>query len=279
MYGGAVTKAVDGRNISFSYDGPDGRNVLHDVCLSVRKGSFVVVLGANGSGKSTLMKHLDALLRLQKGCLVVSGLDAGDERSVYQLRRRVGMVFQNPDNQFVSSVVWEDVAFGLGNAGKDEVDAKVAEALSVVGLSGFEKRDVDTLSGGQKQRVALAGVMVTDPEILVFDEAASMLDHDGRRDVIAYVEKLHAGSRTVFLVTHDVEDAVGADLVVLMKEGTVLRTGTPAEILSDVQLLKEAGFLPPLSVRVRCDLLERGIDIGDAPLDLQGLAEVICGLR
>lgn len=274
-----MAEAVEGRNICFSYDGSWGRNVLHDVSLSVEKGSFVVVLGANGSGKSTLMKHLDALLRLQKGSLIVSGLDAGDEKSVRQLRRLVGMVFQNPDNQFVSSSVGEDVAFGLWDGCDDDVDAKVAEALSLVGLPGFEKRDVDTLSGGQKQRAALAGVLVTDPEILVFDEAVSMLDFDGRRDVLAYVKKLHADSRTVFFVSHDVEDAVGADLVVLMKDGTVLKTGTPAEILYDVPLLKEAGFLPPLSVRIRCDLLERGIDIGSAPLDLRELAEAICRLR
>lgn len=189
------------------------------------------------------------------------------------------MVFQDPDNQFVSSVVGEDVAFGLENFEEKDIPMKVEKALELVGMPGFEKRNINMLSGGQKQRIALAGVLAMDPEILVFDEAVSMLDQEGRKEMLSYVKRLHKEGKTIFWVTHQVSEAIDADLVILMKGGTILKTGRPDEVLSDIGLLNEAGLDAPLSVKICHDLAERGVDIGKCPLDVPSLAEVICGLK
>ncbi len=274
-----MEEAVLGKGISFSYDKKSSHNVLRDVSLSIKKGCFVAVLGSNGSGKSTLMKHLDALLPLQKGLLQVLGMDVRDEKNIHVLRRLCGMVFQDPDNQFVSSVVGEDVAFGLENFEEKDIPMKVEKALELVGMPGFEKRNINMLSGGQKQRIALAGVLAMDPEILVFDEAVSMLDQEGRKEMLSYVKRLHKEGKTIFWVTHQVSEAIDADLVILMKGGTILKTGRPDEVLSDIGLLNEAGLDAPLSVKICHDLAKRGVNIGKCPLDVPSLAEVICGLK
>ena len=276
-----MEEAVLGKGISFSYDRKSSHNALCDVSLSIKKGCFVAVLGSNGSGKSTLMKHLDALLPLQNGVLQVLGMDVRDEKNIHALRRLCGMVFQDPDNQFVSSVVGEDVAFGLENYGEKEEDIpiKVEKALELVGMKGFEKRNINMLSGGQKQRIALAGVLAMAPEILVFDEAVSMLDQEGRKEILSYVKRLHKEGKTIFWVTHQVSEAIDADLVILMKGGTILKEGRPDEVLSDIGLLNEAGLEAPLSVRISYDLLKKGVDIGKCPLDVSSLAEAICSLK
>ncbi len=276
-----MEEAVLGDGISFSYDKKSSHNVLCDVSLSIKKGCFIAVLGANGSGKSTLMKHFNALLPLQNGMLRVLDMDVRDEKNIHALRRLCGMVFQDPDNQFVSSVVGEDVAFGLENYGEKEEDIpiKVERALELVGMPGFEKRNINMLSGGQKQRIALAGVLAMNPEILIFDEAVSMLDQEGRDEILSYVKRLHEEKKTIFWVTHHVSDAIDADLIILMKNGTILKTGRPDEVLSDIGLLNEAGLDAPISVRIYHDLLKRGVDIGKCPLDVPSLAEAICNLK
>ena len=271
---------IKAENLIFSYDCESGRNrSLDEACITVRVGELVAVLGHNGCGKSTLVKHFNALLEVQKGELTVAGLDAKSEANVWKLRRKVGMVFQNPDNQFVSSVVAEDVAFGLENYGADssEIPERVSAALALVGMAGFEKRSPHMLSGGQKQRVALAGVLAMDPDILVFDEATSMLDPDGRREVLSVIDRLHSEQgKTIVMITHYVEEAVFADRVYLMHDGRMLADGTPREMLTDLELLRRTGLTPPLPVRMYHDLKAAGFELPYCPLTNEELAEELC---
>lgn len=274
---------INAENLVFSYDyvGSKHRS-LDGASITVHEGELVAVLGHNGCGKSTLVKHFNALLEVQKGELTVAGLDAKCEANVWKLRRKVGMVFQNPDNQFVSSIVEEDVAFGLENYGTDfeEIPAKVSEALESVGMAGFEKRSPHMLSGGQKQRVALAGVLAINPDILVFDEATSMLDPDGRSDVLAAIKKLHDEQhKTIVMITHYIDEAVFADHVYLMHDGQMLADGTPQEMLTDLDLLANTGLTPPLPVRMYYDLKDNGIELPYCPLTNDELAEEICRLK
>lgn len=274
---------IKAENLIFSYDCEGGRQrSLDGACIIVRDGELVAVLGHNGCGKSTLVKHFNALLEVQKGELTVAGLNAKSEANVWKLRRKVGMVFQNPDNQFVSSVVAEDVAFGLENYGADcsEIPERVSAALALVGMAGFEMRSPHMLSGGQKQRVALAGVLAMDPDILVFDEATSMLDPDGRREVLSVIERLHAEqSKTIVMITHYVEEAVFADRVYLMHDGRMLADGTPREILTDLELLRRTGLTPPVPVRMYHDLKAAGFELPYCPLTNEELAEELCRLK
>lgn len=273
--------AVKGKNISYSYDFRNTSYALRNVDLSIHKGEFVYILGCNGSGKSTLVRHLNALLQLQYGELSVAGFDVSNENDKWQLRRICGMVFQNPDNQFVSSVVEEDIAFGLENyeVPRKEIPGKVNAALRLVAMEGYEKRTSNSLSGGQKQRIALAGVLALDPDIIIFDEATAMLDPAGRQEVLAMMRKLHRAGKTIIAITHFVEEAVHADNVILMHQGAVIASGKPQDILTDMQLLSKAELRPPLPVRVYYDLLALGIRISNCPLTDEELAEKICELR
>ena len=192
------------------------------------------------------------------------------------------MVFQNPDTQFVSSIVEEDVAFGLENYGVsyDEIPERVSEALNAVGMTGYEKRSPSMLSGGQKQRVALAGVLAVEPDILVFDEVTSMLDPDGRREVLSAIKRLHEEKRkTIVMITHYIDEAVFADRVYFMHNGKMLASGTPREMLTDLELLKSTGLTPPLPVRMYYDLMEKGIVLPFCPLTNEELTEAICRLK
>ena len=274
---------IKAKDLIFSYDCEGGRHrSLDGACITVRDGELVAVLGHNGCGKSTLVKHFNALLEVQKGELTVAGLDAKSEANIWTLRRKVGMVFQNPDNQFVSSVVAEDVAFGLENYGVDgsEIPERVSAALALVGMAGFERRSPHMLSGGQKQRVALAGVLAMDPDILVFDEVTSMLDPDGRREVLSVIERLHSQQgKTIVMITHYVEEAVFADRVYLMHDGRMLADGTPREMLTDLELLRRTGLTPPTPVRMYHDLKAAGFELPYCPLTNEELAEELCRLK
>lgn len=275
-------ETITAEHVSFSYgyDASEER-VLEDVSFTIHKGEFIAILGANGCGKSTLVKHLNAILPIQEGRVRVFGMDAGDENHLWELRRICGMVFQNPDNQFVSSVVEEDVAFGLENyeVPEDEIPDRIQEALQQVGMEGFEKRSPHTLSGGQKQRVAMAGVLAVKPEVLVLDEATAMLDPEGRAEVLRYLKKLHEQGITIIMITHYVEEAVWADQVLLMKEGKILKCGKPEIIVTDRKLMEKAGLLPPLPVRIYYDLCEKGMQLTNCPLTEDALVEEICRLN
>lgn len=277
---------IKGSRLGFSYfwDG-ESIPVFEQANIELKEGEWMALLGCNGCGKSTLVRLMNGLLPLQDGNLSVNGINAGNPANKWELCRTCGMVFQNPDNQFVSSVLEEDIAFGLENAQvpEREVTSKVKAALELVGLEGYEKRSPSSLSGGQKQRAALAGVLALNPEILIFDEATSMLDPKGRREVLAEMKKLRDCGKTVVMITHDVEEAALADRVILMgcpngqkDTNTVLAQGSARIILTDCGLLKQAGILPPMAVRMYEDLKQAGIELNRCPLTKEELAEALC---
>lgn len=277
---------IKGSRLGFSYfwDG-ESIPVFEQANIELKEGEWTAILGCNGCGKSTLVRLMNGLLPLQNGNLSVNGINAGNPANKWELCRVCGMVFQNPDNQFVSSVLEEDIAFGLENAQvpEREVTSKVKAALELVGLEGYEKRSPSSLSGGQKQRAALAGVLALNPEILIFDEATSMLDPKGRREVLAEMKKLRDCGKTVVMITHDVEEAVLADQVILMGRpngqkdpNTVLAQGSVREILTDSRLLIQAGIVPPMAVRMYEDLKLAGIELNRCPLKKEELAEALC---
>lgn len=274
-----ISMMIEAENIIFSY-ASDGKRkrALRGLSFHVHRGEYAVILGHNGCGKSTLLRHLNALLPLQSGELTVAGIDASDPAEIWKLRRRVGMVFQNPDNQFVSSIVGEDVAFGLENyqVPRDEIPERVSAALRAVGMEGFEKRAPHTLSGGQKQRAALAGVLALEPEILLFDEVTSMLDPEGRAEVLGAMRRLHEDGKTVVAVTHYIEEAVQADTVWLMHDGKMLAHGSPREMLTQPELLAQTGLEPPVPVRLYYDLLNAGFELPYCPLTNKEFAEELC---
>ena len=242
-----------------------GKNrILTDINLSIEKGSFVAVLGHNGSGKSTLAKHFNGILLPTSGKVLVDGIDTTDESRIYDIRQTVGMVFQNPDNQIVATIVEEDVAFALENLGvpPDEIRKRVDDALKTVDMYEYRNHAPHQLSGGQKQRVAIAGIIAMRPRCIVMDEPTAMLDPNGRADVIRTAHELNQKKGvTIILITHYMEEVVGADKVIVMDKGKVVMQGTPREIFSQVGKLKEYRLDVP-QVTILADLLRQsGLDI------------------
>lgn len=275
-------KAVEAENLIFSYIGIESKSKSLDaVSLDIEKGEFVAILGKNGSGKTTLARHFNTLLPVQNGKLVVAELNAADKSKIWEIRRNCGMVFQNPDNQFVSSLIEEDVAFAPRNFGVSEIDIpkRVKNALDAVGLSGFEKRSPHMLSGGQKQRAAIAGVLACNPDIIIFDEATAMLDPEGRWEVLSTIKKLHNMGHTIIMISHYLEEAASADKVVLMKNGRIIAEGKPKEVLTNISLLDEAGLEPPMSVRIYNDLKKKGIELAECPVTNEELVGELCSLN
>lgn len=253
-------------NVKFRYDTEDGasRDVIDGVSFSVEKGSFVCILGHNGSGKSTLSKLTNAILIPSEGKVCVKDMDTADESLRNEIRRTVGMVFQNPDNQIVATIVEDDVAFGPENLGvePDEIRKRVDNALKSVGMYDFRDKEPHKLSGGQKQRIAIAGVIAMQTECIVLDEPTAMLDPRGRKSVMETVRKLNNEMGiTVLFITHYMDEAVGADRVIVMDNGKIISDGTPREVFSNVALLKNTGLDVPQSTELACLLKEDGIDI------------------
>lgn len=246
-------------DVTFTYDRQ--RLALDGVSLSVPRGSLTCVLGGNGSGKSTLAKHLDALLVPDSGSVTVDGLDTSDPEYVYDVRSRVGMVFQNPDDQLVATLVEDDVAFGPENLGvpTEELGARVRRSLVQVGLTGFERHETNALSGGQKQRVAIAGALAMEPEVLVLDEASAMLDPRGRDGLMKVVRELNERGMTVVMVTHIMAEAAEADYVVVLDAGRIRMEGTPQEVLTRADELDELGLEVPPACRLALALREEGV--------------------
>ena len=253
--------------LSFSYPVEEGQRrttALEDVTLSIEKGSFVVVLGHNGSGKSTLAKHFNAVLLPSGGAVYVEGMNTQDEDLLLEIRRRVGMVFQNPDNQIVANVVEEDVAFAPENLGVPtaEIRRRVDDALAAVGMTEFTRHAPHLLSGGQKQRVAIAGVIAMEPECIVLDEATAMLDPSGRREVLDTVHRLNRERGiTVVHITHHMSEAEDADRVIVMNDGVVAMDGTPRDIFSRVEELRSLGLAAPDTVELLRRLNRHGMNL------------------
>ena len=253
-------------HLTFRYTTEEGvaPTVLDDVSLSIEEGSFVAVLGHNGSGKSTFAKHLNAVLLPCGGAVYVDGMDTRDEKLLLEIRRRTGMVFQNPDNQIVANVVEEDVAFGPENLGVPtaEIRRRVDDALAAVGMEQFASHAPHLLSGGQKQRIAIAGILAMEPECIVLDEATAMLDPAGRREVIDTVLRLNREQGiTVVLITHHMVEAERADRVIVMNDGEVAMDGTPRQVFSQVERLHELGLAAPDTVELLYRLRRDGVDV------------------
>ena len=264
-------------NVHYTYPG-DQLESLCGVSLEIEEGSFVAVLGHNGSGKSTLAKHMNAILTPTEGKVTVCGIDSADEERLIQLRRNVGMVFQNPDNQIVANVVEDDVAFAPENLGVEpkEIRRRVDEALKLVGMYDKRQHAPHLLSGGQKQRVAIAGVIAMEPKIIVLDEPTAMLDPIGREEVISTVTRLcREKGMTVVLITHHMDECVGADRLIVMSNGSVVADGLPAEVFADIDLMEREGLAVPETPRLLYDLKQRGMDLPLTALDVDACAKEI----
>ncbi len=260
---------IEVQGLTFRYTTEEGvaPTVLDRLNLAIEEGSFVAILGHNGSGKSTLAKHFNAILLPTEGTVTVCGIDTADEARLLDIRRQVGMVFQNPDNQIVASVVEEDVAFGPENLGvpSDEIRRRVDAALQAVGMSGFARHAPHLLSGGQKQRVAIAGVLAMEPRCLVLDEPTAMLDPVGRQEVLDVVRRLNREQGiTVILITHHMDEAALADRLIVMHDGRIVGDGAPARVFQDVDGLRRLGLEVPETVSLMYELRRNGVN---APLD------------
>ena len=272
-----MNEVIRVEHLSYSYPGVDdtpGTVVFRDLNLTVEKGSFVAILGSNGCGKSTLAKHFNSILLPCGGKVYVYGLDTSDEDRLMQVRRSVGMVFQNPDNQIVANVVEEDVAFGPENLGisSPEIRRRVDNALKQVGMYEYREHAPHLLSGGQKQRIAIAGIIAMEPKCIVLDEPTAMLDPQGRREVLETVTRLNRDKEiTVVLITHHMDEAAKADRVVVLHKGEVALDGTPKEVFSQVEKLHSIGLCAPATTELCWELNRQGFD-----LDVRCISEEEC---
>ena len=268
-------------HVTFSYTGAEGvaPAVLKDVTLDIEQGTFVAILGHNGCGKSTVAKHMNAILLPMGGKVYVAGMDTADDSKTLDIRRTVGMVFQNPDNQIVASIVEEDVAFAPENLGVPSVEIRerVDDALSVVGMTDYARHAPHLLSGGQKQRVAIAGVIAMRPQCIVLDEPTAMLDPIGRKEVIDTIIKLNRQSGvTVVLITHHMDEAAQADRLVVMDQGQVIADGVPSVVFQDVEGLRKVGLTVPETVGLLYELKQAGMDV---PLDALSIEDCAAAIK
>ena len=276
-----MNNIISTEKLVFSYasaENESSKTVLYGLDLDIEKGTFVAILGHNGSGKSTLAKHFNAILLPQGGRVLVNGADTANEELILEIRRRIGMVFQNPDNQIVATVVEEDVAFAPENLGYPsmEIRSRVDEALKIVGMYEYREHAPHLLSGGQKQRIAIAGVLAMGPECIVFDEPTAMLDPRGRASIIQVIRDLRDNRGvTIVLITHHMDEAIGADRVVVMSDGVVIMDGKPREVFLDVAALRRAGLDVPETTALLYELNEDGFELPLDALTVDECAEAI----
>lgn len=255
--------AIEFKNVSFSYE--NGVKTLKNLSFSVEEGQEVAFIGHNGSGKSTTAKLINCLLTATEGEVLVYGKNASDKKNVFEIRKTAGMVFQNPDNQSVATIVEDDIAFGPENLGvkREEIAERIDFALKATGMEEFRHKTFSRLSGGQKQRIAIASALAMKPKILILDEATSMLDPKGRKEIMGIVEKLRREEKmTVILITHYMEEVVSSDKVFVMNEGEIIAEGTPEEIFSDEKTIEKAKLTLPRASIIASKLKEKGIDLG-----------------
>lgn len=262
-----MNNIIEIRNLHFRYDA-DSENpseeVLKGIDLDIKQGEFIAVLGHNGSGKSTLAKHLNAILLPTEGTVTVDGIDTADESKIFELRQRAGMVFQNPDNQIVSSVIEEDVAFALENLGVpyEEMRKRVDDSLKAVNMYEYRLHSPSQLSGGQKQRVAIAGIIAMRPKCIILDESTAMLDPQGRKEVLSAIHRMNREyGITIVLITHYMEEAAQCDRVVVMDKGRIIMDNVPEKVFSQVELLRKTGLDVPQVTELAWKLRKSGIDI------------------
>ena len=280
---------IEARDIVFEYYNYDENGekketitALSGVSMSIKKGEFIVILGHNGSGKSTFAKHLNAILMPKEGTLFVSGIDAADPGNVWEVRKEVGMVFQNPDNQIVATIVEEDVAFGPENLGvpSEQIRARVNEALKTVGMTEYKRRSPNQLSGGQKQRIAIAGVIAMEPQCIVFDESTAMLDPIGRRQVMETMHRLNKEHGiTIVHITHYMQEAIMADRIVVMEKGEIVLAGTPKAVFKEVDTLKRIGLDVPDTTYLIYLLNKEGFHFKEDVLTIEEAVNEICQFK
>lgn len=264
------------KNLSFKYK-EDGDLILKNINIEIEEGDFVAVLGHNGSGKSTFAKMLNGILYPTEGFIEIKGLNALDEKNLWDIRKNVAMVFQNPDNQLISSIVEEDVAFALENIGIEPVEMRmrVDEALDAVGMIEYKTHATHKLSGGQKQRIAIAGVIAMRPSVLVLDEPTAMLDPQGRKEVISVIKKLNASGITVIMITHYMNEAALANRIILMNEGEILIDGNPHYVFQNAGLLKSIGLDVPQSTELMFKLRKRGFKVPLSALNTKECEDIL----
>ncbi|GIW48949.1 MAG: energy-coupling factor transporter ATP-binding protein EcfA1 [Caloramator sp.] len=276
---------VEINNVFYGYKKHDQAEeflALRGVNLKVKKGEFLVIIGHNGSGKSTLSKHINAIYLPKEGEVIVNGMNTKDNQRLWDIRQSAGMVFQNPDNQIVATIVEEDVAFGPENMGVEpnEIRNRVESALKAVRMEEYSKHAPHLLSGGQKQRVAIAGILAMKPKCIILDEPTAMLDPSGRKEVIETIKKLNKEEGiTIILITHFMEEAVDADRVVVMDDGKIVAEGTPREVFSKVELLKKLGLDVPQVTELAYELKKSGLNIRQDIITIDELVEELCQLR
>ncbi len=264
-------------NLSFSYPDAD-RKAVNNLNLQIENGEFVAILGHNGSGKSTLAKLINGLLSPTEGKILVSGMDTNEEKNIWKIREKAGMVFQNPDNQIVATIVEEDVAFGPENLGVDpkEIRKRVDKALELVEMTEYKTHGPHLLSGGQKQRIAIAGILAMQPDCIIFDEPTAMLDPTGRKEVMHTINKLNKlENKTIVLITHFMDEAVQADRVIVMADGGVALEGCPRDVFSKVETIKKLGLDVPQVTELAYELKKEGFNIKDDILSIEELVNSI----
>ena len=276
---------IECRNLVFKYtvsENQEEKIAINDVNLQITEGEFIAILGHNGSGKSTMAKHMNALLIPTDGKMLVNKMDTSDMNNLWNVRETAGMVFQNPDNQLVATIVEEDVAFGPENLGvpPEEIRKRVDEALERVGMSEYKKHAPHLLSGGQKQRIAIAGILAMQPKCIIFDEPTAMLDPSGRKEVLDTIIDLNRNyGITVILITHYMDEAAKADRIVVMDKGKLILDGKPRDVFSNVEKIKNIGLDVPQVTELSYELQKVGINIDSRILDVNEMVNVICQLK
>ena len=276
---------IECRNLIFKYTAGENQEekiAINDVNLQIKEGEFIAILGHNGSGKSTMAKHMNALLIPTDGKMLVNKMDTSDMNNLWNIRETAGMVFQNPDNQLVATIVEEDVAFGPENLGvpPEEIRKRVDEALERVGMSEYKRHAPHLLSGGQKQRIAIAGILAMKPKCIIFDEPTAMLDPSGRKEVLDTIIDLNKNyGITVILITHYMDEAAKADRIVVMDKGKLILDGKPRDVFSNVEKMKSIGLDVPQVTELSYELQKAGINIDTRILDVNEMVNAICQLK